>query len=286
MTKSVLITIIVAALAFAGGLFAHTIQINRASQSLIDSFAARLPGVDLTPCRQAPAGIVETCVDNTILTAATQKGQSVLCQEIANESVRQQCTDRVAFLDRLSADTGDYCQGLQNNPLCQDFALTLLASLQAKREECTAVANETIRSLCLQQFPVPIIPVTNPTGSQPPARQYGLICASNDQACVSALPAFKAAILAKSKEQCQVLGAYEQICLNELAIYTAYMGGSLNDCSARNPLGLCEAWLITARALDGNAELCETIKDAAPKESCKVEVSSAQGQKRFDYLKK
>ena len=158
------------------------------------------------------------------------------------------------------------------------------------RETCLAIGNEAPRSVCFDLVTASIITPTAPAEvvnqDELPVRQYGLVCAANDAACQSSLTTFKAAILAKSEEQCQSLGFYANLCLVELSLYKAYTANDIKLCTARNPEPLCNLWLTTARALDGKPALCESLADATHKESCSIEVKSAQGQTRFGYLTK
>lgn len=286
---SVLAMLCVAALGYAAGFATPMLKDRGEKNTAVDTVAQRHPDLNVETCRDLPLSEVAACLDAMLAAAAATTLDANLCTEIQQNTLRESCVNRVSFSSRVSDSIG-FCSGLTDDPLCKDLATILAAKLGNKRESCSVIGSADLRAVCSNLFgPVELPPASSaekPVEGVLPLKEYGLVCLPFDQRCLDAHPAFNAAVSSQSDALCRDLGIYSELCLNEVSLYRSYQSRTVSQCSARMPLELCQLYLAVAWGMDGDTKQCDTLANVQLRESCTIEVSAAQGQKRFGYLTK
>jgi hypothetical protein len=285
-SKALLAAVGLVIISFSAGLFSSRLPEFTQKSSLVKSVQQAHPQLRFDACKSAP--VAQDCIDGVLAAAATASVSASLCAEVKDEVFRTQCLGRVSTLSAMAGGMQAFCKGISDDPLCVELATVLNARLSQTRESCFNLQNETLRNFCLGLIPpaesVAVTPPATDT-TKLPSRVYGLVCLPSEKDCADLLPIFRAAVAARSEEQCANTGIYKDLCLNEVALYRGYIENNISRCTARLPQAECQLQLTIARALDGQPNLCADLETEVHQQICINEVSAAAGQKRFDYLK-
>lgn len=259
--------------------------------------ASKYPDLDISPCQVVPEGIdrktaSSNCLNGILLGYALEHRDVSPCQDIDESLIKKDCTARVARLKNLTAEEDRFCQGVTLDALCNDLAITLLASETGDSTHCAQIQNELQKSNCLAL--VGPAGVSEPGLIEPPelelgenglpVPQFGLICPKGDGLCEKAQSKFLEAVASLDISLCKETGTYLELCLNELALYQSYKENDASYCEERLPKEACAIDLVIAKALDAqDPTICEQIEGEGVVDGCKNLVETAK-VKRFDYL--
>lgn len=274
--------------AFFAGNAVPSFSESREKSAMIRLASSRLPLIDFSMCRSLLVEEVPSCLDGQLAGYAATHADASACAEIQDGSLRATCLTRVNMVSNFGGDSSAFCRGLSDDPLCADLAAVLFARLQNKREACFAVLSEELKKVCINLFAggslaaAPSPAVIGENGL--PIKQYGMICPAGDETCPAKQQAFNAAVLGQSEEGCASLGVFAEQCLDEVALYKAYVTKNDRLCETRFTSKECDLQLAIARGLDGRPDLCASLSDPVHAQTCRVEVESSGGQSRFDYL--
>lgn len=280
--KSPVVAVIMLVVGLVVGIFiGPSVRFLQQKQQL--SSLEKTTNIPFDRCRDLDDKQAKSCADSLLLEDALRKQDRTICSSISDQSVQKDCAARVDRLIKLG-DMAAWCRGVASDSACVDLATMLLASESRDISKCNSIQTPVLLAACGNL--ISGSPSSEPTAAKPVMSKYqfGYNCDETNQYCVKDKQIFLTAVNNQNAKLCNDFIFNKDLCLQEVATYTAYKSGTTTACTAAPNQTMCRYDVVIAKALDaGNTSPCTSL-DSRQVQGCKDMVSTTK-EKRFDYLK-
>lgn len=280
MKPQLILAVIMLAIGLVAGLFiGPSVRDLQQKQQLAS--LSQTTNVAFDRCRDLDATQAKSCADSLIVEDALRKQDRVLCASISDLSVQKDCAARVERLAKLG-DVSQWCKGVGSDSVCVDVATILSASESHDISKCNVITVPALLTACVDLI-TGASANTSSAVAVARAFQFGYSCDQRNTYCLNDVRTFLAAVNTQNAKLCDEFTADKNLCLQEVATYTAYKADNNVACKSAPNQQMCEYNVVLAKALDASDPKACSALDAKAVQGCQDFVKITK-EKRFAYL--